>query len=196
MPNSIKTIQRGFSLIELMIVVAILGILAAVAVPAFTKFMYNSKSAEIPSNFDGIIKSEQAYYGSNDQFRVLEYAPWQCTPSATVGKSKCITTIADFANVTKSPGFVAIQFAPSGNVYGQYFGFQNAIAGIICPDGTTTCTVASGGTTVNADYIVVEANTNIDGDANVANWSLPMGIATASGDIFVAPKIAKSGDDF
>ena len=53
---------KGFTLIELMIVVAILAILAVVAVPAFIKYMRRAKTTEAIDQLDKIYKSASNYY--------------------------------------------------------------------------------------------------------------------------------------
>jgi type IV pilus assembly protein PilA len=54
---------RGFTLIELMIVVAIIGILAAIAIPNFLKFQCKSKQSEAKTNLSGIFTAEKAFFG-------------------------------------------------------------------------------------------------------------------------------------
>jgi type IV pilus assembly protein PilA len=53
---------KGFTLIELMIVVAIIGILAAVAIPAFMKYIRRSKTVEATMNVRKLFDSSVSYY--------------------------------------------------------------------------------------------------------------------------------------
>src|SRR5689334_4107495 len=56
----LKKAAKGFTLIELMIVVAIIGILAAIAIPNFVKYQLRSKFSEASSNIEGLRKAEEA----------------------------------------------------------------------------------------------------------------------------------------
>lgn len=74
-----KNSQRGFSLVELMVVVAIIGILASIAVPAVSKFMAKARQSEAKSNLSSLYSAEKSFFSEyttyDNRFAAVGYAP-------------------------------------------------------------------------------------------------------------------------
>jgi type IV pilus assembly protein PilA len=66
-----NAVQKGFSLVELMVVVAIIGVLASLAVPKFQVFQAKAKQSEAKNNLSHIYTLEQTYFGDWDTFTAL-----------------------------------------------------------------------------------------------------------------------------
>ena len=68
MLSKLKNRKKGFTLIALMIVVAIIGILAAIAIPSFMRFAAKSKQAEAKTILAGIYTGEESYFAEQNTF--------------------------------------------------------------------------------------------------------------------------------
>src|ERR1700688_4015115 len=79
-----KTIQKGFTLIELMIVIAIIGILAAIAIPAYQNYTICSQVTEGISLAAGWKTAISEYYAQNGSFPT-------CSTTAAAGAANCVS---------------------------------------------------------------------------------------------------------
>jgi type IV pilus assembly protein PilA len=101
--------RKGFTLVELMIVVAIIGILAAIAIPNFLQFRLKAKTSEAKSNLGAIRSTEVAYF-----------AEWNFYVGGS-GENPGTGTLDGAKRAWNgATSFSIIGFAPEGNVYYSY----------------------------------------------------------------------------
>ena len=108
--KKLHTRKGGFTLIELMIVVAIIGILAAIAIPNFLRFQLKAKSAEGKTNLAAIRTAEESYFAEYGQ-----YVSSDPSPPALNNNTK-----TNFSHAVSQDGFDRLGWEPEGQVYFSY----------------------------------------------------------------------------
>jgi type IV pilus assembly protein PilA len=134
-----KKVQQGFTLIELMIVVAIIGILAAIAIPAYQDYMVRSKVTEL-INAAGVCKTSVAEYYQSKGFMPADTAASGCSDTGTAN-SAAPKVAADMITVTAAGGLLAQLGGAATGVFAYQAGCGTAAAPATGGGG---CAVAAG----------------------------------------------------
>jgi type IV pilus assembly protein PilA len=169
--------KSGFTLIELMIVVAILGILAAIAIPAFVTYIRRAKTVEATESVSKMFDAAASYYsreragsGINGTTSVNCYPTTTATDDSRVvtganGVQKLASTFTGAFSVDTGIGF---------SVPPHYYAYSMAPAAA----GSCNNVAASTGSTLTAIG-------NLDGDAVNSTFALATG-ASADNELYHA----------
>jgi type IV pilus assembly protein PilA len=107
--RKLHTRKGGFTLIELMIVVAIIGILAAIAIPNFLQFQLRSKTGEAKTNLAAIRTAEEGYFAEFNN-----YVAAASTPGTSATQNKRVWS---GGGITQ---FDQLGWSPEGEVFFNY----------------------------------------------------------------------------
>ena len=175
--------KHGFTLIEMMVVVAIVAVLATVGIPAFMNYIRRSKTSEAASNLKSMFVGAQAYYRRDSVGRgaitdtsvVTSRSRCSVTTGSTSNVPSSRKTVLNWATEPSRTSFESLNTQVADPIYYQYS---------ITAANSGLC----GGMASTAAVYTFQAIGNLDGDAIQSRFELAVGSNT-NNDLYRAPGI-------
>jgi type IV pilus assembly protein PilA len=183
--TKIKNNKAGFSLVELMVVVAIIGILASIAVPNFLKFQAKAKQSSAKTELSGLYGAQKTFFAEYNTFHSnLPYTGFVPDGIPLVAATNCpqLPATARWAPRLYSTGFTAAGAGALSGAVGTLPAPVCATAGATFYYGATDATGAamnstivnpSAAATVAANSFVAESRGIVSSSATLIDiWTI------------------------
>ncbi|MBI5836772.1 MAG: prepilin-type N-terminal cleavage/methylation domain-containing protein [Candidatus Eisenbacteria bacterium] len=114
-----KPNQKGFTMIELMVVVVVIGILAAIAIPIYGKYIKNARVSEATGRIGEIITASKAYAQEHqDGSGVPQWPPTAGAGIATLEATELFTYTISAGGGTAATGAITFRATGTGKMTG------------------------------------------------------------------------------